>query len=109
MPPQRCGAENCGRFVATSAIYCNTHTDPAPGEELDWVLRSLAHVLGRLMREEDDLAILSKDVPRVSSVAIQAARAHHQIGEKVSSAMISVLMSTAEEMEEDLLNSPDSR
>jgi BMFP domain-containing protein YqiC len=46
-------------------------------EEID----ALRYVLARLVDEVDDLDTLARHVPRVSSVAIQAARAMQQLGE----------------------------
>ena len=80
MTRPRCQEPGCGRFVAAETDRCARHppapSEPALREEID----ALRYVLARLVDEVDDLDTLARHVPRVSSVAIQAARAMQQLG-----------------------------
>lgn len=63
-------------------------------------IHALRYVLGRLMREIDDINVLATYIPRVSSVAIQAARARHQIGEHNRNDLMAFLGPILEELDE---------
>jgi hypothetical protein len=102
MTPTRCRSAGCGRFVADGADRCARHT-PVPAPEPDLILRqeieALRHVLGRLVREMDDLESLARHVPRVTSVSIQAARTQHQIGGRGQSDILAILGPALDDLE----------
>lgn len=79
MTRPRCQEPGCGRFVAAGTDRCARHP-PAPETALREEIDALRYVLARLVDEVDDLDTLARHVPRVSSVAIQAARAMQQLG-----------------------------
>lgn len=109
MPSRRCPAQGCGRFIATEVDHCARHAhDPTPDDNvLAEEIRALRHVLGRLMREMDDLDTLARHIPRISSVAIQAARARHHIGEGGHGDVMARLRPILEELDRrDLAHRP---
>lgn len=99
MPTRRCRAPGCGRFVAARADVCSRHRDAEDGDVLHVEIHALRHVLSRLLREVDDLDTLVKHIPRVSTVAIQAAKARHQIGERGQGDLTAFLFPILEELD----------
>lgn len=105
MSPRRCPVAGCGRFITAEAAHCARHAsadrvdDDVLGEELG----ALRYVLGRLL-EIDDVDMLAKHIPRVSSVAIQAARARHQIGERGRDDLMTFLGPILKELDEETLS-----
>ena len=99
MAHRRCGEPACGRFVAAASTYCDIHTDNGDSDVLGEVFRAQRHVLKRL-REEANLEMLSRCVPRVSSVTIQAIRTRHQIGAKDANAALALIQSISDELDE---------
>lgn len=102
MSPRRCPVSGCGRFIATGAARCARHASSGNGndDELAEEIRALRYVLGRLL-EIDDVDMLAKHIPRVSSVAIQAARARYQIGERGRDDLMTFLGPILEELDEE--------
>lgn len=106
MSPRRCPVAGCGRFITAEAAHCARHAsadrvdDDVLGEELG----ALRYVLGRLLREIDDLDVLSTYIPCVSSVAIQAARARHQIGDRSRDDLMTFLGPILEELDGETLS-----
>jgi hypothetical protein len=90
-PVYRSGVAHCARHAPAHSA-----DDGVLAEEI----RALRYVLDRLMREIKDLDVLVKHIPRVSSVAIQAARARHQIGERDRDDLMAFLGPILEEMDE---------
>lgn len=100
MPPRRCLALGCGRFVSAQAELCPRHVrDVDDGDVLHAEIHALRHVLNRLLREVDDIDMLAKHIPRVSSVAIQATKTRHQIGERGRDELMSFLGPILEELD----------
>jgi hypothetical protein len=103
MPPQRCRAPRCGLFVTANTEFCRHHSEkPAPdGEVLHDEIQALRHVLARLM-EADDLDMLARHIPRITSVSIQAARARHQLGERARNEALALIGTISEELDEQI-------
>lgn len=92
MARPRCHTPGCGRFVTTGVDHCARHqADATPVTLLHEEIDALRYVLARLVREVDDVDMLARHVPRVSSVSIQATRAQHQIGKRGRDDLATVL------------------
>ncbi|MGI8977064.1 MAG: hypothetical protein ACR2GS_10120 [Thermomicrobiales bacterium] len=61
---------------------------------------ALRYVLARLLMEEDDLTKLAANVTRVTSVAVQAARAQRAISGEVAQGLTSALTQILTELDE---------
>jgi hypothetical protein len=103
MAPRHCVAPGCGRFVAANTEHCARHENvPAANDDvLAEEIRALRHVLGRLLEEVKDIDTLARHVPRVSGVAIQAARAQHQIGARGREELAAVLRPMLADLDEE--------
>lgn len=100
MPSRRCLAAGCGWFVSPQMEFCPRHArDVDNGDVLDAEIHALRHVLDRLLREVDDLDTLARHIPRISSVAIQAAKARHQIGARGQDDLMTLLRPILEDLD----------
>jgi hypothetical protein len=96
-----CRAPGCGRFVKEGAERCDHHPEgPSARDDdgLTLVIDALQDALERLSAEQD-IDILGKYLPRVSSVLIQAVRARYQIGGQGTSDYLTALGPILEEVE----------
>jgi len=94
MPPNHCretGHRRC------NAINSRERTDPE--DSLIDIASTLQHLTRRILTEEQDLEFLVTHLPRVSSVAIQAARTRHQVGSTHQDALIEILRPALEDLD----------
>jgi hypothetical protein len=101
MPPDRCREPRCGRFIPAGTELCAVHAPrEAGGDVLEDGIQALRHLLARLM-EEHNLELQAKYIPRATSVALQAARTRHQIGERSHDAFMTFLGSVSDALDKE--------
>jgi hypothetical protein len=103
--PRRCRVPACGRFVRAGEEVCARHAGEEPGEALTVEIDALRLVLRRLL-DQNDLEMQARHVPRVTSVAIQASRAQHQIGGRREADVLTFLGPVLDDIERELANRP---
>lgn len=94
MPPNHSRAPG---YRGCDATNSREHTDP--DDSLVDIASTLQHLTRRILVEEQSLDFLVKHLPRVSSVAIQAARTRHQVGGTNQDALMEILLPALEDLD----------
>lgn len=101
----RCLDPGSGQCVRSGEDGCGDHaglSDPPAPEVLAQEIDALRYVLQRMMKEINDVDVLATFVTRITSVAIQAARARHQISGEAPPDLLTMLEPTLSTLARDI-------